>query len=416
MLDRLSKPALIEICRRLGIKTGDTARNPKGYYVESLLSHPEQAEVEAALAELAARLNLAPMPEAAVITANPGVPEHPEGIAVIGRKRVSEVFGFRGKFGEMEIAIWNDPDAPEFDPDFSFDKEKLEEVLIAIETGINPWLYGPAGTGKTEFMRNVAAKLGRAFYRVSFDAALERYEFLGGERARAGSTVWQDGTVLIAMTRPGAIVLLDEVGFARPEYLSALHAVLEPNATLTITETGRRVRKAEGVVFAAADNSNGTGDATGLYAGLRQQNRAFTSRFGIFVRFDYLEGDTEARVIAVRSGCNEDLAGNLVKFLAVCRQHAESAVIEEAPSLREAFALAKMLMRGMNPRRAFEVAMVNRVSADNAEQLQQLWKANVDEDALVAAVEGTYAKYLDSLKPAAPPVNPDAPPFNPPTY
>jgi len=387
-VEHLSKSQMVEICRRLGIKTGDTARNPRSYYAESLATHSEPEEVERAVEMFATGA-----PAVSMIGALPKQAAHPEGITVVGRKTIGELFGLRGNAGKMSVEVWNDPGAESPDPDYKFNRDHLARAVAGLNAGQNIWLYGPAGTGKTEFVRNLAAHLGRSFFRVSFDAAMERYEYLGGERVRAGTTVWQDGIILQAMTRPGAIVLLDEVGFARPEYTSPLHPILEPRGKVTITETGRIVEKAHGVCFMAADNSNGCGDMTGAYVGVRQQNRAFTSRFGVFVKMDYLPEDEERSVIETRSGCNADVAMMIVSFLTVCRASAETAVIESAPSLREAFALAQLLQAGLDVRGAFEVAMFNRVTEDNAEQLQQLYKANVDAKAWGAAVDGRLADH-----------------------
>ena len=394
MLNVFNKASLVEMCRRMGLATGDTARNDKLYYINMLVAHPEQAEVEKLVAEFSvtAKRTQASMP-VALISANPLPAVHPEGIKCVSHKPASAVFGIRGKNASIIVDVWNDPDAPEIDHDYKFDKEKLAAVLIAIKCNKNFWMYGPAGTGKTEFVKNLCGYLGRAYYRVSFDASLEKYDFLGGERAKAGSTVWQDGIVLQAMTRPGAIVLLDEVGFARAEFLSALHAVLEPKAVVTISETGRKVSKASGVIFCAADNSNGTGDPSGLYVGISQKNRAFTSRFGAFIKLDYMAPVQEAEVICLRSKCNKDVAELIVGFLGICRQQALSSIIEEAPSLREAFALAEYWMAGMDCRAAFEMAVVNRLADENAEQFQQLYRANIDEAAVAAAVEGKLAEF-----------------------
>ena len=313
--------------------------------------------------------------------------EQPE-VTVVKTATLGQVFGIRGKYAKFEVDVWNDPAAPELDSLYKFDADQLYSAVTAIARGRNTWLAGPAGTGKTEFVKNLCAGLGRAFVRVSFDSGAERYEFIGGERVRNGTTVYQRGVVLRGFTRPGAVILLDEVSFARPEYLSALHAALEPSGVVTIPETGEVVRKAPGVVFMAADNSNGRGDYTGMYVGVREQNVAFVNRFARTINFSYLDQASEAKVVAARSGCTIQLAEVLVGFMNVARQAGESAQLDHVPTLREVFYLAEALTDGLNYRAAFEQCMVNRASPESAEVLQQLWKGNIAESSIEFALEG----------------------------
>ncbi len=388
-LDALSKAQLVEVVRSLTGKVGDTARTSKGEYVQQLLAMPADV-VSAAMPARAF-----PMPASALISG--AVPQlQPAAIEVpvpsvqrVGKKTLGELFGIRGKFADFEVSVWNDPAAPKFDPKYVFDAAKLHSFATSVERGRAPWLGGPSGTGKTEFVKNFCAATGRYFCRVSLESGIERYDLIGGERARAGTLVYQDGIVLRAYRRPGSIILLDEVSFGRPEYLAALHPALEPEGAVTIAETGEVVHKAPGVVFAAADNSNGRGDSSGVYSGIREQNLAFLNRFSKFITFEYLPADREAKVIVARvEGCPPALADVIVNFLRVCRQSAQKAEIDSPPSLREAMYLAEALLDGQDYREAFEECIANRATSDVYEQLQQLWKANVNEEAIRLALTG----------------------------
>ena len=387
-LNHLSKSQLNELLRRVTGRGRDLARNSKGDLILALDSLPEAA-LSGALDSMgliagvwSGAASSAPLAEPA-----PAVEQLPD-IHVVAQKSLGEIFGIRGKFASITVDVWNDPAAPALDPLYKFEPEQLSSAVSAIKRGRNVWLAGPAGTGKTEFVKNVCAGLGRAFVRVSFDSGAERYEFIGGERVKNGSTVYQAGVVLRGMTRPGAVVLLDEVSFARPEYLSALHAVLEPEGCVTIPETGEIVRKAPGVVFFAADNSNGRGDFTGMYVGVREMNVAFVNRFAKTLVFSYLDPAIEAKVVAGRTGCAPQLAEIVVGFLTVCRQAGDQAQLDHVPTLREAFYLAEALSDRQAPRRAFEECIVNRASPESQEILQQLWKANISDVAVDLALDG----------------------------
>jgi MoxR-like ATPase len=390
----LSKATLQELLVRIRGSGHDIDRTSPEKYMDSIAACPPEA-VAAALRSMGLIGSQVPPVAAAPVAVVEKLPE----IKPIRVDTLSRIFGVGGKLASTEVEVWNDPDAPTLDPLFRFSPKQLHSAILAIKRGRNVWLAGPAGTGKTEFVKNLCAGLGRAFVRVSFDSGAERYEFLGGERVKNGSTFYQEGVVLRGIQRPGAVILLDEVSFARPEYLSALHAPLEPDGVVTIPETGRSIKKAPGVVFFAADNSNGRGDHTGMYVGVREQNAAFVNRFSKTLLFSYLDKGVESKVITARSGCRPELGEIIVGFLTVCRQAGDQSQLDHVPTLREAFYLAEALTDGQDFRAAFEETMVNRASPESAEVLQQLWKANVSDAAIQDALNGvsTIARAPETL-------------------
>jgi hypothetical protein len=149
-------------------------------------------------------------------------------------------------FGNMPVALWNDPQAPALVDDYIFSPEHLHQALVALDDPLpdNVWLAGERGTGKTEFVAQLAARLQRRLFRVNFDEALERADFIGGNTIVDSSVVWKPGVITQAISHPGAIVLLDEIGFARAQSLAALHALCErsPHRSITIAETARGSR------------------------------------------------------------------------------------------------------------------------------------------------------------------------------
>jgi hypothetical protein len=57
-------------------------------------------------------------------------------------------------FGNMPVALWNDPQAPALVDDYIFSPEHLHQALVALDDPLpdNVWLAGERGTGKTEFV------------------------------------------------------------------------------------------------------------------------------------------------------------------------------------------------------------------------------------------------------------------------
>jgi MoxR-like ATPase len=392
MLENLSKSELIGVGRKLGVVMGDYARASK----EQLIAKIDEAGMRERGDRIARGEDDQPsaliagalptfQPEAPAFVA----PTYP-GIKPVRKASAAEVFGMRSTMlKDIEVEVWNDPGAPAIMAGYRFDPKRLRSALTALARQRPVWLGGPAGTGKTEFIKQLCARLGRAFVRVQFDASLEAYHVIGGERVKAASTVWQDGLVLQGFRRPGAVILLDEVGFARSEYTSSLHAALEPDAVITVPETGEVIRRAPGVCFFAADNSNGRGDHTGVYVGVREQNNAFLNRFSRFINFDYLPVSDEAEIIAANvPGASPQLCLMVAEFIKVCRGKAEGGALESPPTMREAFYLVEALADGIPARDAYEETIVNRAPIDVQEILQQLWAANVDAVMVEQAIAG----------------------------
>lgn len=285
-------------------------------------------------------------------------------------------------FSKFECEVWDDPAAPAVMKDYIFDPAALHQTLIALSTTLphNTWLGGERGTGKTEFVTQIAARLGRRLFRINFDEGLERSEFIGSNTIENGNVVWKAGTLTQAIRHAGAIILLDEVGFARAQNISPLHAVTERSVhrALVIAETGERIPVAPHVVFFAADNSVGHGDESGNFAGVREQNSAFLDRFSFTIRFEYLSASDEVGLITKRTGLPEQAAALLVKFANVARNKAKMGALTQPPSLRQLFAWAAAVQSGMPVGMAFNNAIVNKFPSDCEAELRGIYSAVVD--------------------------------------
>lgn len=307
-------------------------------------------------------------------------------------KRVRDVFGDcqltyesggeRVDFGDLEIAVWGDPNAPKLVSDYIFNPQHLHQALVALDSPLpdNVWLAGERGTGKTEFVTQLASRLGRRLFKVSFDEALERAEFIGGNTIENGNVIWKAGVITQAIQHTGAIVLLDEIGFARAQNLAVLHAVTEhsPHRALVVAETGVRFPVASHVAFFCADNSNGHGDATGNFAGVRDQNTAFIDRFSYTLQFQYLPQADEIALITKRTNLSIDATEVLVKFANVAREKARAGILTQPPSLRQLFAWARAIQKGIPIGIAFENAIINKFPADCESELRGVFSATID--------------------------------------
>ena len=286
------------------------------------------------------------------------------------------------EFGNMDVIVYND-DAPTRLGDYVFNPQHLHSALIALHAPnipINCWLGGERSTGKTEFVTQLANRLGRKLYRINFDEAMERAEFIGGDSVKDGTVFWREGILTKAIQHDGAIVLLDELSFARPNALATLHSIVEPNPNrgLNIAETGKKISVKRDVVFFVADNTLGYGDASGSFHGTREMNTALLDRFGFKLKFDYLGVDDETKLIASRIGVHKEVAYAIVKFANSARQKVASGVLTQPPSLRSLQAWAIGIKSGLPIALAFNNAIVRSYPEDCHAELQAIYTAMID--------------------------------------
>ena len=325
---------------------------------------------EAVAAEVAAAVAAAFKPLRDAMQAAPAVVvDRVVAAAPRERRPIAEVFDLPGVEGDCEV--WGP--AGKFDAGYVWHLPHLRKALLALERGDNVWLAGERGTGKTQFAENLAARLGRPFFRVSFDANLERSEFIGADGLKAGATEWQDGVVLQAYRTPGAICLLDEASMGRSEYVTALHALLEPKSKFRITSSGEQVHRAAGMCFIAADNTNGCGDSTRRYHGTRPQNSALVDRFSITLKLTFLPPQQEIDLL-VAKGADRLVAERLINVFQRCRAEVGGLLVEP-PSLRNAFAFCAYFGTD-TPEQIWEETVVNKSPEESQETLRQLFAAH----------------------------------------
>jgi MoxR-like ATPase len=292
------------------------------------------------------------------------------------------------------------PLAPAIDPFYIFDPVNLPAMLgaLACTPAERVWCYGPRASGKSVGAQQIAARLGRPFFRVSFNRATEASDIIGDIGLVNGATQWVDGPVTQALRTPGALCLLDEITYCPTAHLAALNPLLERGAlSLRLPKTGETLTSAPDVCFVVCDNTNGHG-ATNEYVGRVQISADLLDRFGLFLEFDYLPADTERRVLRamVHSYCGvkptSKMARSVCKLMGVARSKADAGELEGAPSLRRAAAFCTALVQGMEPSRAYVLTVVNPAPLDSAEALRQIFAAIWDHG-------------------VSPPIDPNANPF-----
>ncbi len=298
----------------------------------------------------------------------------------VGRKTCLDVFGVDvkdAKGNTLEVDVWNHPHAPAVDPDFIWTEGILRHLLLSDATGENLWFGGEKGTGKSETARQFSARTGRAFKRINFHKHTTVEEYIGAVGIENGKTVFQPKDFLTAYASPSTVILLDEITNADPAELATLNGFLEPNACVSFG--GLTHTRAEGVLVFVADNTFGSGDDSGRYAGTRLQNSALVDRFARVVHFDYLPDAFEIDAITRRAGCAKQIAEHIHGAIKVARQKVKTADIVDAPSIRSAIAFARAL-QVLPISDAWMSAVVSRQPVESHATLVGIFDACINEE------------------------------------
>lgn len=308
----------------------------------------------------------------------------------------SVVFGMKGLKGYVEVVASSHPNVPSIDPDFVFNRPILERVVASLSGGqgsipLHAWFWGERGTGKTTLVEQIAARLGRPFFKVTFTRHTDASEIIGQTGLKDGNTYWTDGSILSALRCGDApIVLLDEFTLAQSGNVSGpINEIVHPLCKYHVPQTGEVVRYDPRTWFVVGDNTNGSGDSTGRYTDTRQANRATVDRFAAFVRINRLTDSEETRLIAARACVDEGLASRTQEVLRVLREKCDSGALADPPSMREAVAFASLMRSGLlKAADAFESAFAGKYPVEAQEEMRSTftatWKADASEGAAIS--------------------------------
>lgn len=244
------------------------------------------------------------------------------------------------KFVNREVQAYKEPSpfTPAIDPDYVFPEQALRKLLIGfnLQSRNRVWLHGYSGTGKTQLVTQVCARLNAGLMRINGDTSLTRRHLIGDWVVRNGETVFQYGIIPMAM-RNGDVLLIDEIDHLNPPTLAVLRGVLEDPSQLVILENGNEVVKAHpNFRVVATANTAGAGDESGLFVTSRALSLADRQRFSIWIRVDYLPAKVETDMLKKRFPKLVD--NELKRFYQVVksiRERHKSGELEESFSPRE---------------------------------------------------------------------------------
>lgn len=221
--------------------------------------------------------------------------------------------------------------------------ELLLKALSAQTTDgnyLNVWIAGPAGSGKTFAVKQVAKALGIDY---GFHGAMTMAHELVGF-VDANGTYHE--TQFVKLYRNGGVCLLDEVDAGSSEALLALNAALA-NGEMSLPN-GEIIQRHKDFRCVGAANTFGHG-ATAEYVGRARIDAAFLDRFGVRLSWGYDER------------LEQDICGDIkwARYVQEARKKAASKGLKVLITPRASMAGAPLVAGGMSFREVAEITFLS---------------------------------------------------------
>lgn len=149
--------------------------------------------------------------------------------------------------------------------------EIFEKILHWLSVGVNPYLWGPAGTGKTEAAKYAAKALNKPFYAQSVCSQTPESKLMGMIHANGGYVT----TNFRKAYEFGGVFLLDEVDRGNPNVLECMNAAL--SGDVCAFPDGMVDRHPDFICIACANTCGTGGDRQNVSS--VQLSDAFMNRF-----------------------------------------------------------------------------------------------------------------------------------------
>ena len=271
-----------------------------------------------------------------------------------------------------------------------YDKNTRLCIDRAVKTNKAVLLIGETGTGKTGLVKEIAKEQGRELVRINLTGQTGVDEIIGKYLANAskGGTYWIDGALVTAMKK-GQWIVLDEINMALPEVLAKLHSLMDDDRKIFLNE------KDDEIVIPHKDfRLFATMNPSDEYAGTKELNKAFISRFPVVLITTYSEN--EARIITDRAEVEDQLASMLVMAANELREHKRQGKISYTCSTRDLISCAELIAEGVPADVAFSVAIVNKAPTEEQEAIGKVVSMVTNEGIHIKSINRKF-KTIENL-------------------
>jgi nitric oxide reductase NorQ protein len=248
-------------------------------------------------------------------------------------------------------------------------RDEIEIFRAAFSERLPVLLKGPTGCGKTRFIEYMAYRLqqeriaqgsesaagaGAPLITVACHEDLSAGDLVGRYLLKGEDTVWIDGPLTRAV-KIGAICYLDEIVEARKDTTVLIHPLADYRRMLPVEKKGQMIQAHESFLLVISYNP-------GYQSVLKNLKHSTRQRF-VALDFDYPPKEMESRIIAHESGIDAPTAEQLALLGEKVRRLRDQG-LEEGVSTRLLIYAARLMISGITPRRACELAVAKSITDD----------------------------------------------------
>jgi len=234
------------------------------------------------------------------------------------------------------------------------------DIMMSISARCNTFLVGPAGTGKTTMVSQVAEALNLGFHAENLTAATTEYALKGFKDANSNYVP----TKLREFFQNGGVYLLDEIDNANPNVLGVLNSALS-NGFMAFPDG--MVQKHPDFIAVAAGNTYGNG-ATAEYVGRNPIDGATLDRFAFF-NVDIDESVEDAMLAGF--GLPSATAKVWLEAVRRSRINVATSGLRVIVSPRATANGAGLLAQGMDMDKVYNATVLKGAKQDQVEKIRQ---------------------------------------------
>ena len=201
---------------------------------------------------------------------------------------------------------------PDYSQKYHLQNRYTKAIVECIKHRKDVLCYGPAGTGKTSGIKQIASELGIPVVQYTCGEDTTLWDLFGSDELvkEDGATVtsFREKAVAVACAEAKkikgdmntkCILILDELDTCTPGLISHLNQLICEHV---IEFEGKKFDASNVLIYATA-NTSGTGDSSGKYSGTRCINAALRDRF-MPIRLGYM---SQAEECALLENCFPEL-------------------------------------------------------------------------------------------------------------
>lgn len=255
-----------------------------------------------------------------------------------------------------------------------FERVWLEQIPLLLKS--------PTGCGKTRFVEHMAYRLGQklvtlskqqnklsvdlkdfsenkngSLYTVACHEDLTARDLTGRYIIKGGEAVWIDGPATMAV-RQGAILYLDEVVEARKDVTTVIHPLTDYRRILPLETLGIQLKAPKSFMVIISYNPG--------YQSIRKNLKQSTKQRFVAIDFSYPPPEKEVIIIEKEGQIKKEIAEKLV-LLGNDIRNISNIDLEEGVSTRGLIHAAKLIKRGISPKRACSLAIAQTITDEKEE-------------------------------------------------